>query len=158
MEVIMSAEQYEKICKVCRNNSDKKWIYKGYYFCIKKPQDNKCLYCGNELEDIILTEDEVWDIYKISPELSFLEAMINLKEKDPVEFQLRMKQFRIQTQQHEQIRAAKEEDSKPHCPHCHSTNIKSISGLSRGTSIAIWGIISKKINKSFECNNCGYTW
>ena len=49
-------------------------------------------------------------------------------------------------------------DKTPRCPHCHSTNIKSISGLNRGASIAMWGIFSKKINKSFECKNCGYTW
>ncbi len=50
------------------------------------------------------------------------------------------------------------EERKPHCPHCHSTNIKSISGLNRGISIAVWGVFSKKINKSFECRDCGYTW
>lgn len=50
------------------------------------------------------------------------------------------------------------EQNKPKCPTCRSTNIKSISGLNRGASIAMFGIFSKKINKSFECKNCGYTW
>lgn len=45
-----------------------------------------------------------------------------------------------------------------HCPMCNSANIKSISGLNRGLSIVMLGIFSKKINKSFECKNCGYTW
>lgn len=47
---------------------------------------------------------------------------------------------------------------KPKCPTCNSTNVKPISGLNRGASIAIFGVFSKKINKSFECKNCGYTW
>lgn len=44
------------------------------------------------------------------------------------------------------------------CPTCNSTNVKSISGLNRVASVAMLGIFSKKINKSFECKNCGYTW
>ena len=27
-----------------------------------------------------------------------------------------------------------------------------------GASIAAFGIFSKKINKTFKCSNCGYTW
>lgn len=47
---------------------------------------------------------------------------------------------------------------KPKCPTCSSYNVKFISGLNRGVSIAMLGIFSKKINKSFECKDCGYTW
>ncbi len=47
---------------------------------------------------------------------------------------------------------------QPECPTCHSKNIQRISGLERGASVALFGLFSKKINKSFKCNNCGYTW
>ena len=50
------------------------------------------------------------------------------------------------------------QENIPHCPTCNSTNVKSISGLNHGVSVAMLGIFSKKINKSFECKNCGYTW
>lgn len=33
-----------------------------------------------------------------------------------------------------------------------------MSGVERGASIATFGIFSKKINKTFKCGNCGYTW
>lgn len=46
----------------------------------------------------------------------------------------------------------------PKCPTCNSQNIQKISGLERCTSIIGLGIFSKKINKSFKCNNCGYMW
>ncbi len=46
----------------------------------------------------------------------------------------------------------------PRCPTCGSTNIEKISNLNRGVSVAMWGAMSKKINKSFKCKNCGYTW
>lgn len=44
------------------------------------------------------------------------------------------------------------------CPTCGSTNIRKMSGVERGASIAAFGIFSKKINKTFKCGNCGYTW
>jgi len=147
-----------KLCRFCKDNHCGKYQYPGYYFLKKIPQDNSCYYCGNQLEDTILTQEEMWDIDIISRDISFLEAMIDLKEKDPIEFQLKMSQFRNQLQQQKQIKQAEKESSKPRCPHCNSTDIKSVSVLDRGASIAFWGIFSKKINKSFECRNCGYTW
>ena len=48
--------------------------------------------------------------------------------------------------------------NKVHCPTCGSTNIKKMGGIERGASIAAFGIFSKKINKTFKCCNCGYTW
>lgn len=48
--------------------------------------------------------------------------------------------------------------NKPKCPTCGSTNIKNIGGVERGASIWAFGIFSKKINKTFKCGNCGYTW
>ena len=51
-----------------------------------------------------------------------------------------------------------EEDNRPKCPNCHSTNIKSITGTERAISIMGLGVFSKKINKSFKCLNCKYTW
>lgn len=48
--------------------------------------------------------------------------------------------------------------NKPKCPTCGSTNIKKMGGIERGASIAAFGLFSKKINKTFKCGNCGYTW
>lgn len=47
---------------------------------------------------------------------------------------------------------------RPECPTCHSKNVKRIFGVERGASVAMLGLFSRKINKSFKCNNCGYTW
>lgn len=56
-------------------------------------------------------------------------------------------------------KAILEEKSRvPKCPTCGSTNIRKIGGIERGVSIATFGIFSKKINKTFKCGNCGYTW
>lgn len=46
----------------------------------------------------------------------------------------------------------------PKCPTCNSPDVEKIGGLERGVSVFTIGIFSKKINKSYKCNNCGYMW
>ena len=46
----------------------------------------------------------------------------------------------------------------PKCPTCGSSNIRKISTGERMVSVGMLGLFSKKINKSFKCNSCGYTW
>lgn len=46
----------------------------------------------------------------------------------------------------------------PHCPTCGSADVRKIDALERGVSVLTLGLFSKKINKSFKCKNCGYTW
>lgn len=40
------------------------------------------------------------------------------------------------------------------CPYCKSPNTKKISGVSRMTSVGLFGLGSKKIGKQWHCNNC----
>lgn len=44
------------------------------------------------------------------------------------------------------------------CPYCHGRNVKKITYLDRKISIFFSGLASDKINKSFQCNNCGGTF
>lgn len=44
------------------------------------------------------------------------------------------------------------------CPTCFSTNVQKIGTGERVASVAMLGVFSKKINKSFKCKSCGYTW
>lgn len=53
---------------------------------------------------------------------------------------------------------ARELLNKPKCPTCSSTNVQKIGVGERVVSVAMLGIFSEKINKSFKCKNCGYTW
>lgn len=46
----------------------------------------------------------------------------------------------------------------PKCPTCGSLNVHHISGGERVASVGFFGIFSKKINKTFKCGHCGYTW
>lgn len=111
--------------------------------------NGKLIQCNISCEDLNI-------ISRISNDNEFFQAMIDLKEKDIIEYQLKISQFKTQLEQQKSSKT--QNDTIPKCPHCKSTNIKPISALNRGASIAMWGVFSKKINKSFECLNCKYTW
>ena len=44
------------------------------------------------------------------------------------------------------------------CPTCGSVKVHKIGGGERAFSILALGLLSKKINKTFKCDECGYTW
>lgn len=46
----------------------------------------------------------------------------------------------------------------PKCPTCGSTNIRKIKAGERTASIIGFGIFSRKANKTWKCENCGYLW
>ena len=141
------SEPHIYYCKTCKESGED-----PYKFCNICPQ-HKC-----EIYEIDINIDDYGTILRISHDVNFLEAMIKLKQDNIIEYESRMSQFRSQVAQQKQVQKAAEESSKPHCPHCHSTNIAKIGTGERIGSIAVWGIFSKKINKSFKCRNCGYTW
>ena len=47
---------------------------------------------------------------------------------------------------------------KPQCPTCQSTDVHKMSGIETGASVAVLGVFSRKINKTFKCKHCGYMW
>lgn len=106
-------------------------------------QDNICTFCHiKKIDSIIGTIEEIYDYDKNHPEL-----------KQSPEFSEEAYQHRIN---YVPIEYGSSNSAK--CPTCQSTNIRKMSGIERGASIATFGLFSKKINKTFKCNGCGYTW
>lgn len=58
----------------------------------------------------------------------------------------------------EAVASAKRRANAPKCPICGSTNIRRISTLNRGMSVATVGLASSKIGKQYECKNCKHKW
>lgn len=89
------------------------------------------------------------------PENNMLDQVIAFNNnKIPADYNEVLEKMRASNR----ARRERAEASKPKCPHCQSTNIAKISGTERAMSVIGLGILSKKINKSFKCKNCGYTW
>ncbi len=55
-------------------------------------------------------------------------------------------------------RRKREEENKPKCPICGSTDLKKLSVLNRSASAFMWGIGSNKIGKTYECQKCKATF
>lgn len=147
-----------KKCPYCHKNNQKSWIYtSGYDVDADKQNRTKCVVCGRNLINTALTVDEYSILEGITNEVSLFDAMDDLKQKDPIEFQLKMSQFKTQLQQQESSKQT-EEANQPHCPTCGSTDIQKISGAKRWFSTGLFGLASSDIGKSMCCKKCGYKW
>lgn len=124
--------------------------YRGFYTMIEVPTNLICPRCKNKLKNTGFPLEEARIITRISNNTKFLDSMIKLAESDPIEYQLKLSQFKVQLAQ---IQKTKEESNKIHCPKCNST---AITSGARGVNY-FWGLIgaSKTVNR---CGNCGYTW
>lgn len=98
-------------------------------------------------DDLSITLGELFTIAEISKDKTFCQAMIDLKLQDPIEYQLKLSQFKAQIEQQ------KAENDKIKCPKCGSTNITTGQ---RGFKLTTGFLGSgKTINR---CGNCGYSW
>lgn len=50
------------------------------------------------------------------------------------------------------------EANLPKCPICGSTNLKKLSFTNKAISVGVFGLLSNKINKTWECKNCKSTF
>lgn len=153
-------QKYIRVCPICVKENNKigdndvaGWI--DWFKSEECIDDNETCMWGHDaiLIKKSITCEEFNILNKVSLEPSFMESMNDLKEKDPIEFQLKLAQFKATTVQQE---SATQQQNIPKCPTCGSTNIKKISAGSRWLSTGLFGISSGKMGKSMECKNCGY--
>lgn len=146
-----------KFCQNCYDTQFNKYNPSGYYFAFKD-EITTCLNCKHELLSIDFPKLDLRTLTTICNSKEFIDAMIDLYNKDKIEYQLKMAQFKVQEAQILQARREEEERNVPKCPTCGSKNIKSISASSRWLSVGLFGFGSNKVGKTMECKNCGYKW
>ena len=114
-----------------------------------------CPFCKGMLKDINLSVDDYLIIRNVSNyNRQLLDAMINLHDKDIIEYELKMSQFRNQANQQKQQKVAQQqENSKVKCPKCGSSDI---GVTNRGYSLLTGFIGSCKAMNT--CKNCGHKW
>ena len=159
--------KYLKFCPVCnktgQNSMD--WCFneksieflKGYH--IFEPEGGFGKICPSckkgVLEDSIITYEELEIIQDVSDsDRQFLEAMIELKKNDPIEYQLKISQFKANLKQKESSKKV-EESTKDviRCPKCKSTSIQTVN---RGYSF--WTGFLGSGSPRNVCQKCGYKW
>lgn len=168
--MVMQPTDYVKFCPICNetkqntslcfNNERFREFTKGYFYLFEPKEDTKICPCCEKgvLEDSPLTFEEFKIIDNVyDSDRQFLEAMIDLKKKDPIEYQLKISQFKANLKQQESSKKV-EEDDRPKCPTCGSTNIEKISLGKKAVGGALFGIFSSNVRKSMHCKSCGYKW
>lgn len=140
-----------KVCEHCKKCHEEPFY--GYIGFVDK-DDYECPICQNQMEDTNITIDEYQIIDNISNDVSFLEAMIDLKKKDPIEYQLKISQFKTQVKQQEQAQESMVEDKDViRCPKCGSTSIQTVN---RGYSF--WTGFLGSGSPRNVCQKCGHKW
>lgn len=103
-----------------------------------------------------ISKDDALVIYNATKSIEIIDAMIELKKTDIIEYGLKLSQFKTQLAQ--QKSSNTQNNNKPKCPTCNSTNLKRVSTTSKVVSVAMWGLFSQKAKKTWHCNSCGYEW
>lgn len=99
----------------------------------------------------LISEKDALTIYNVTHSTEIIDAMIELKQKDIIEYGLKLSQFKNQLQQSNQ--AKQQEKNQIRCPKCGSTNITTGQ---RGYSL-LTGFIGSS-NTVNRCAKCGHKW
>lgn len=155
----------------------------GYYdyvsFCPKckmmygyspdKKDEDKVKICGYKGCDGKIIHTKIYAIERlyieeISKDREFLIAMNNLRNTDVIAYKEKIAQYKAEFEKTHAPLSDDENDiykqpsNLPKCPTCGSTNIRKIKTGERTASIIGFGIFSRKANKTWKCENCGYLW
>lgn len=151
--------QYLKICETCKKNKiDDGISFSPGYIHYLNDDVEECLE-NHPLNTTNMSIDDFIILTKISNSTDFYDAMIELHDKDIIEYELKMSQFRAQVNVQNEIKQqSNQQSNQPKCPTCGSTNIHKISTGKRAASILGFGILSSNIGKTYECLDCKYKW
>ena len=131
-------------CTSCHITLDKEELINKF--------NNVCPMCHEKNSYI---EEYIMDIKRISNDSDFIQAMTKLHDEDPIEYQLKMSQFKANLKQQESQQKEQEESvqNQIHCPKCNSTSIQTIN---RGYSF--WTGFLGSGSPRNVCQKCGYKW
>lgn len=87
-----------------------------------------------------------------------IKSNISLQEAEFIKKEIKALGGQVEITPYTKVQDTQINISLPKCPTCHSTNIKKIGTGERVASVVGLGLLSKKINKTWKCCNCGYTW
>lgn len=130
----------------------------GYYCdnCQKIKLGSPCPVCKTELTPLSISGGDLLSISNFcNDDKEFIDAMVKLHDEDIIEYGMKLKQIRdiVHKNINEKLRQKEEENSKPRCPRCHSTNIQTIN---RGYSL-LTGFIGSGSPRNV-CQKCGRKW
>lgn len=142
---------------------DKKSLIREVWLCSNKNcdsaryldpgEENKsnCSFCNSKMIKTPLLVEEYVYITLISEDRDFIDAMIELKQKDIIEFKTKIAQFKVQVDAQEE--RERQEKNKPKRPKCGSTSLATVN---KGYSFLTGFLGSGKPMN--VCQSCGHKW
>ena len=136
-------------------------------------QANICIHCGFPLKDKSISKEciingERYDLSDLLEQIlsnaDKVHTLIKLRQKCNLQLAEATKLYEVILQNREipnefnYNMEASQLISQPKCPTCQSTDVHKMSALETGASVAVLGLFSRKINKTFKCKHCGYMW
>lgn len=130
------------------------------YICHYETDDETLVICPECLcDDVFVKSKDEEELLRLSGDRSFTNAMMELKEKDSIEYQLKLQQFKNTKEQAVIIEQKKQESSKLQenntltCPKCGSTEI---TEGTKGFTLFKGFIGSSDFR--YVCKKCGNKW
>lgn len=121
---------------------------RGFITYLDDESVTKCPECDHDIITVNMSHDDFLTIRDASNcNRDLLFAMIKLHDDDPIEYELKIAQFR------EIAERKKAEESKPRCPKCGSTSIATVN---KGYSLLTGFLGSGKPMN--VCQSCGHKW
>ena len=169
-------QTYMRVCPICAKENKRESYHSKFYVpgwsaveevnanvVLTDSQKEKLFTCKEHNQKMIqvsMTYKEFNLLCEISSEPSFMSAMNDLKQKDIIEYELKMSQFRTQVEQQKNLQNThqQQESNVPKCPTCGSTNIRKISASRKMLGAIGFGLLSKTARSQWECSNCGNKW
>ena len=153
-----------RICPKCGSkglvpeNADRNCYCGGNEITFNVTKDEYCKMSEYEINQMIeqmgikplISTDDAYDIYRATNSTEIIDAMIELKQRDIIEYGLKLSQFRTQLGQQQSSRVV---EDKVRCPKCSCTDI---DVANRGYSILTGFVGSGKTMN--VCKKCGYKW
>lgn len=116
------------------------------------------VFITNINDNVIAYREAGINLVKNTPKKHYYDSPVVSRDHLVNPYTQKEKERQQNIQQNRVEQATKMYQNQPKCPTCQSTNISKIGTFGRMASVGFWGLASNKINKSFKCKNCGYTW
>ena len=85
----------------------------------------------------------------------FRDAMIELRQKDVIEYGLKMAEINRQLMLMDELEE-KDDSNVLKCPYCNSKDLVRISELGKALKVGFFGLRgADDLGKTWECQNCG---
>ena len=135
-------------CEKCYEKDESPYKGGGYWSFIPSKDTSNCPVCKSNMKKSLLSTEEYTMLCDSVTTIGVIKLMDDLKEKDPIEFQIKLNQLRMT-----QPASSAPSTPKITCPKCGST---AISTQNRGFSMVI-GFIGSGDPRNV-CQKCGYKW